>query len=89
MIKVTIEQTIVQKYEEPERHCVTEKPTEIKCVKRSSYGNEAVEEIAFDRTYEVRMVQKERSTERKIFTQEVPDNEFNIVAVIKAINEIK
>jgi hypothetical protein len=88
LIKITIERTTLKNFTETQQFCVLEVPTEIVEEDRNYSGN-TTKKVQYQRTYEPREIPKVKEIREILVTQEIAnDEDFDLKAVIKAINKI-
>jgi hypothetical protein len=87
MIKITIEKTITEQYKETMEFVTKRTPTEHREKSKSSY--DPVETVVFAEEREPREVLKQRTRTVNILEQAIErDEDFDLAAVIKAINKL-
>jgi len=82
LIKITIERHGKRQYRETVNYVISKTPTDK--TRPSDYGSR--QEIVFDEKYEPREVTKWADTKDTLLEQEITDSDFDLKAVIKAIN---
>lgn len=88
MIKITIEKTIVEEYKDTQNFVVKRTPTEHREKSSSSYSKET-EKVVFIEESEPREITKRQSRTLTLLEQQIEiDSEFDLAAVIKAINKL-
>lgn len=88
MIKITITRIDKEQFTETKQFLAKETPTEITEESTGSYGGGTTKKVQYVKDYETKDVLMQRSVERTLLVQEVPDDEFNLKAVIAAVNNI-
>lgn len=83
MITITIRKTTNSTYEETTNYLVKETPTEV----TEQYGNN--KEVKMIKEYKTELATKTKSDTVELLNQNILDEEkFNLIAVIKAINNV-
>lgn len=86
MVKITIEHFETQTYTEMQNFCIKRTPTEI--TEESDYGGRA-KKVQYIEENQPQEVTKSRDVRTTLVQQEIRDDaEFDIKAVIKAINKL-
>ena len=87
MIKIKVEKTVTEQYKETVEFVTKRTPTEHREKSSSSYGPS--EKVVFEEEREPRELLKQRSRTVNLLEQEIEnDADFDLAAVIKAINKL-